>query len=49
MTQGRATNAGGSIYSTGTGVSTISFSTCAADVNYFYSDNNGGFMYIDNS
>ena len=48
MTNGRARNDGGSIYSGGTGASSITFSNCAANVDFFEANANGGFMYIDN-
>ena len=48
MNHGRAYSKGGSIYTTGTGVSPIIFSNCAANVEYFWTNSNGGFMYFDN-
>lgn len=48
MTNGRARNYGGAIYSGGTGVSTITFSNCAAPVSTFETNVHGGLLYIDN-
>jgi hypothetical protein len=48
MTNGKAINLGGAIYSGGTGAASISFSSCAATVSYFESYINGGFLYIAN-
>lgn len=48
MKYGRAINAGGSIYTTGSGVSSITFQNCADIVSYFETENNGGFMYFNN-
>jgi hypothetical protein len=48
MTHGLSLNAGGAIYNTGTGVSSIIIRNCAAPINYFEAYGNGGFMYINN-
>ena len=48
MTHGKARNQGGAIYLGGTGSSSITFSNCAANVEYFDSKLDGGFLYIFN-
>ena len=48
MSHGRARRHGGAIYSEGTGASSITFKDCPNDMEYFETDENGGFMYINN-